>query len=110
MIDDTLNHIEQTVTAANSLDDTTRDDLLALVTELRGEVSALAGTHVEEASSVVAFTKASAHEATRGEPQATLLHHALGGLQESGQAFELTHPQLTSVVGRLCRVLAGLGI
>ncbi len=109
MIHDTLSKIEARIGQSGVKDDA-KTELIALVGKLKSEVAELSKTHGEEAQSIAGFTQVSAHEATRGEPNPTLVKHSLDGLSASVTGFEKSHPRLVEVVNRICTTLSNLGI
>src|SRR4051794_13290185 len=107
------NHIEQIqarLESAPGMPEETRAELLHLLSQLRGEVGALAQTREEDASSVAQFAAASTHEATRAEQKPELLEAALHGLTASVDGLETSHPELTQVVNRIAVTLSNMGI
>ena len=109
MLPDTLAQLEKRIAEAGVREEA-RQELLALVTQLKTETAELAKTHGDAAHSIAGFSQLSAHEATRATPNPTLTQHALDGLAASVRGFEQSHPQLVAVVNRFCSALADLGI
>jgi hypothetical protein len=107
---ETIDRIEARLKGAEKMSDETRDELLALLEELKEEVGGLANTHADEAQSIAGFAQVSAHEATRRAPNEQALQHSLGGLEASVGEFEQSHPKLVAVVNRVCHALSNLGI
>jgi uncharacterized membrane protein YccC len=107
---DTIERIEARLRGAEKMSDETRAELLALLQELKDEVSGLADTHADQVQSIAGFAQMSAHEATREAPNEQALRHSLGGLEASVSEFEQSHPQLVAVVNRVCQALSNLGI
>ncbi|MEW6306999.1 MAG: DUF4404 family protein [Verrucomicrobiota bacterium] len=110
MIDDTLAKIEDRIRNSGSIAPERREELLTLVSKLKGEVNDLSKTHSEEAQSIAGFTGVSAHEATRQEPNPELLKVSIKGLQASVDGFEKSHPKLVRIVDSICQTLSNLGI
>ncbi len=110
MIQDRIDKIETTVRSATNLPDETKQQLLALLVELKAEVSPLTETHGEDAASIARFADASVHEATRSERKPDQTAAALSGLNASVQGFEASHPQLVQIVDRIAVTLSNMGI
>lgn len=110
MMRETIARIEARLKGAEKMSDDTRAELLALLDELKSEVSGLAESHADEAQSIAGFAQVSAHEATRSERNEQALQHSLGGLEASVAEFEQSHPKLVAAVNRVCQALSNLGI
>jgi len=110
MIQDTIQKIEARLRDADNLADGTRSELTTLLEELKSEVSGLADTDADHAQSIAGFAQLSTHEATRDDTNTDALKHSLGGLEASVTELESSHPQLVSVVNRICVALSNLGI
>lgn len=110
MLHDTISKIEAKLQNANSIKDGQRDELLRLVSTLKGEIASLSRTHDEQAQSIAGFTELSAHEATREEKNPELLKLSLQGLSSSVEGFEKSHPQLVGLVNRIATTLSNMGI
>ena len=110
MIEETIKRIEATLRGAKALAPEKREELLGLLTELKGEVTGLSKTHKEGAESIAGFTQVTAHEATRADGDRQLLNLSLEGLSGSVNSFEASHPKLVKVVNDICTALSGLGL
>ena len=110
MILDTIEKIEARLRQAQAIKDSTREDLLKLLTTLKSEVGDLSQTDAAQAQSIAGFTAVSAHEATREGRNPELVQLSLDGLSSSVRGFEETHPKLVQVVNSICTALANLGI
>ena len=110
MIQDRIDKIENTVHSAANLPPETKQQLLALLSELKAEVAPLTETHGEDAASIARFADASVHEATRSERKPDQTAAALSGLSASVQGFEASHPQLVQIVDRIAVTLSNMGI
>ena len=109
MIQDTLAKIETRI-GQSGVKAESKTELLTLLATLKSEVAELAKTHGDAAQSISGFTQISAHEATRSEPNPTLVKHSLDGLAASVDGFEQSHPRLVAIVNRFCTTLSNLGI
>jgi F0F1-type ATP synthase membrane subunit b/b' len=106
MIQDRIAKIETTLANAD-LAPTTREELLALLAELKTEVSGMEAAHGEKAQSITrsadaAFSLASSPEETTPA--------VLEELRESVVGFEASHPRLVQVVDRIALTLSNMGI
>jgi hypothetical protein len=110
MIQDTVAKIKHKISSSRSIKETSKSDLLALVSALEHEVRELAKTHSEHAESITGFTEISAHEATRNVRNQRLLSVALDGLRSSVEGFEKSHPKLVESVNAICLMLSNSGI
>lgn len=102
--------IEATIQNAPQISDQTRAELLTMVAGLKAEITTLAETHHEEASSITRFADASAHEAARAQKNSQLAETALDGLRASIQGLEESHPVLFGTVSRFATALSNMGI
>jgi hypothetical protein len=110
MIQGTIAEIEKKIQKADALDNSSRKELLSLVSALKTEVTDLSATHREQAESIAGFAALSAHEATRDTKDPRLLTLALDGLSSSVKGFEVTHPRLVQAVNSICDTLSNMGI
>lgn len=110
MIDETLGKIESRIQGAGSIPPEKREELLQLVSTLKGEVAELSKTNADQAQSIAGFTDVSIHEATRSDPDPQLLQVSLEGLTSTVRGFEETHPRLVQIVNGISTTLANLGI
>jgi len=110
MIRDTISEIEARLKNSSSLSAEARRELTELLAKLKNEVTELARTHADQATSIAGFAQTSAHEATRLEKNEQLLKLSLDGLSASVEGFEQSHPDLVQIVNRICTTLANLGI
>lgn len=110
MIARTIEKIQAQLDAADKMDPLRREELLKLLTELKDEVNELAKTDSERAQSIASFADATAHEATRKEPNPELLDISVKGLTTSVNEFEQSHPKLVQLVNSFCQMLANMGI
>ncbi len=110
MIQDRIDKIETAVRGAANLPAETKQELLALLAELKAEVAPLGATHGEDAASIARFADASVHEATRSEKKPDQAAAAVTGLSASVAGFEASHPRLVQIVDRLATALSNMGI
>jgi len=110
MIQERLDKIEEKLKQSNSIKESDKAELLALVTKLRTEIADLSKTHSEQAESIVRFAELSAHEAMRSEKNPDLFKLSLEGLTASVRSFEASHPSLVVIINRICKMISDLGI
>lgn len=110
MIQERIAKLEATLREAENLSPETRQELLAILADLRVEVAPLASTHDENAQTITHFTEASVQEATRRDRQPAETEAALAGLTSSVEGFEASHPALVGIVNRLAVTLSNMGI
>ncbi|MFH1037100.1 MAG: DUF4404 domain-containing protein [PVC group bacterium] len=110
MIDKTVKKIEETVAGAPSLSEEKREQLLALLGELKTEITRLSRTHRETALSIADKSHASARHATREDRDEQAVAASIDDLTAVVKKFEASHPGLVSVVNSFCNALADLGI
>jgi hypothetical protein len=109
MIEQTLQRITEQIEKA-PIPAGKKNELEALLGELRTEVAGLARTDHAHAESIIQFAGLSAHEAMRPAGPAELQRISLEGLAATVDGFEATHPRLASIVNSLCVTLSNLGI
>lgn len=110
MLNDTISKIETKLQNSNSISDKQREELLGLLSTLKGEIAGLSRTHDEQAQSIAGFAEVSAHEATREEKNPELLNLSVQGLSSSVEGFENSHPRLVALVNRISTTLSNMGI
>ena len=110
MIRETLQQIKSKIQTSDSIKPESKEELLGLLGNLQKEVEHLSSTNPEHAESVMGFTRSSAHEATRTDPNPHLMQLSLDGLNASVKGFETSHPKLVEVVNAIATSLSNLGI
>ncbi len=109
-INNTISQIETRLRENSTMPDAKREELLALLDTLDGEVAKLSKTKSEQAESIARFAELSTHEAIRKERDPQLLDAALQGFEKSVRDIEASHPDLACITNSLCVMLANLGI
>jgi DNA repair exonuclease SbcCD ATPase subunit len=107
---DSIAQLEAKIQATYSPNTQQREELLALLAELKGQIAELSKTHEEHATSIASFTDISAHEATRQHTNQHLLRIDIEGLSTSVEEFEASHPELVNTVNRISAILSNMGI
>lgn len=110
MIQDTISRIENRIRQATLAHEGSREDLLKLVADLKGEITELSKTHPEQAESIAGFADLSAHEAVRDVKNPHLSKLSTEGLLASVREFEQTHPRLVNIVNIISNTLSNMGI
>ncbi len=110
MIADSIKKIETRINDSAALSDDKKNELAALLANLKEEINLLPDTHNESVESMAGFMEVSTMEAMRSEKNPQLVDLAIEGLTSSSREFESSHPDLTNYVNRICDMLANLGI
>lgn len=110
MTSKTLEQIKEKIKDSPNIPEKNKAEYVSLLAELSAEIEELKETDQEKVESIKAFTKISAHEATRKEIDANLMKISIDGLSESVKEFEISYPRLVSVVNSICDFLSKLGI
>jgi hypothetical protein len=110
MIDETIKRIENTVENNENLSEGRKNELLALISNLKEEIVTLDESHRDEAGSIVRYAESSIREAVKTTPDSELLDHTLKGLTLSVRRFEITHPKLIGLINNIGQTLRNIGI
>jgi hypothetical protein len=105
-----LNNIEKRIQENPDIDQTTKVELLRLLTTLQSEIATLEHTHAEHAERVRGLAERSMHETIRQPKDPQRAASALHELSESVAELEASHPQLVSVVNTISVLLSNIGI
>ena len=107
MIQDRIAEIEARLASAD-LPPATRDELLALLADLKTEVVKLASAHDEQARSIT--RSADAAISLAAQPVENRAPDALQEFRASVEGFEASHPRLVQIVDRIALTLSNMGI
>ena len=110
MIRDTITKIESKLQQSSAVSPESRQELLELLAQLKGEIGTLAQSDAAQAEAIAGHTEFSTREAISTERNPELLERSLNDLSASVQGFETSHPQLVQVVNRIATTLSNLGI
>ncbi|MCU0608394.1 MAG: DUF4404 family protein [Chitinispirillaceae bacterium] len=110
MVQETISRIETRIRANEALSEEKKQELLALVGELKTEMAGLANKDSDSAQSVAGFAESLLHEAIREEKNEELLRHSLDGLKLSVNSFEVSHPTLVGLINTIGQTLWKMGI
>lgn len=110
MIKDTLSRIEAAISKVQAGNSAEKQELVSLLRKLKDELAALPESRLDEARSIGYFTEAAAHEATRAAASVQLKNLSISGISYAVKGFEVSHPQMVSVVNEICMILARMGI
>ena len=105
-----LNDIEKRIQENPDIDQTTKAELLRLLTTLKSEIATLEHTHAEHAESMIGLTQRSMHEAIRQPKDPQRADSAMQELAASVAELEVSHPQLVNVVNAISVLLSNIGI
>lgn len=108
MIQDRIAKIEATLHDASDLAPATREQLLALLADLKEEVASLPPAQSAQAQTIALSADAAFASAAR--PADEDAPTALRELRASVEGFEASHPQLVAVVDRIALTLSNMGI
>jgi len=97
MINETLRKLEERIRSSTRTNDESKQELLAIVDELRGELSGIAESHHDDARTLAGHAAAAAE----GEES---------GVEESVLEFETAHPRIVGLVRSFLRTLSDAGI
>ncbi|HYR58002.1 MAG TPA: DUF4404 family protein [Chthoniobacteraceae bacterium] len=103
MIQDRIAKIEARLASAE-LPPATRDELLALLADLKAEIAAIAPAHGEQARSITRSADAAISLEQNRAPD------ALDEFRASVEGFEASHPRLVQIVDRIALTLSNMGI
>lgn len=110
MIKDTLGKIESAIAKVQAGSSSEKAELVSLLEKLKKELSELPPSRAEEASSIGYFTETAAHEVTRKNSSVQLRNLSISGISYAVKGFEVSHPEMVSVVNEICMILARMGI
>ncbi len=110
MINDTLSKIEAAIAKVEAGKSPEKAELVALLKKLKSELSTLPASRMDDIRSVGYFTEAAAHEVTREKASVQLKNLSISGISYAVKGFEVSHPELVSVVNEICMILARMGI
>lgn len=95
---------------AGPLDEATRANVLAALSDLARAIEPAIGERPEDARSVTHFAETIAHEATHPAPSRSILTTALEGLDEAAERLGQKYPTVAGIVERMSNALAQIGI
>ena len=110
MINDTLSKIEAAIAKVEAGKSPEKAELVALLKKLKSELSVLPASRIDDVRSVGYFTEAAAHDVTREKASVQLKNLSISGISYAVKGFEVSHPELVSVVNEICMILARMGI
>jgi hypothetical protein len=108
MIEDTISRLEARLQdSACALEN--REELLALLRQLKAELATLEKTQPHEARSITGHTVQLAR-AAEDQRNPEIFKRSLQDLMGSVESFGESHPQLVQLINRIATTLANLGI
>jgi tRNA C32,U32 (ribose-2'-O)-methylase TrmJ len=103
-----LDNVKQTVHNAPSLASETQAELEKLVSELEEALKPVAEARPEDADRVADMTAMVVKEATRQQPNKSILNVSLEGLKEAANAVAAIAPAVIGVATKIANVVAGM--
>jgi len=110
MLQETLKRIDQIITQSDKLSPSLRQELVDLLSQLRGELQAVERHQAHKAHSIASFAKAAAYESLRDDPDPELVSLSSRGLRRTVEEFEVSHPRLYEVIQAISIRLTGMGV
>ena len=107
---ETLLKIESAISKIEAGSSGEKAELVALLKKLKEGLAALPESKIDDVLSVGYFTEAAAHEVTRENSSVQLRNLSISGISYAVKGFEVSHPELVSVVNEICMILARMGI
>ena len=98
--------IEKKIKETSKVDAKSKEDLLALMGDLKNELADLKKSNANGAHNIADKTQASAEKVLAKDEA----KEDIDGLQVAVEEFEVSHPKLVQVINRLCIMLSDLGI
>ena len=109
-IDSHLENVTQVVNAALHLQPEKRQELAALVQELKTALKPVAASHPDDSSRVAETMELAVKEATKARPSQGFLKITAEGLKEAANALKDVAPAVLTVTGKVVQFLLGLGV
>lgn len=103
-----LEHVTQTVTQSSGLQETQRQDLAALITELQSALATVAEHRPEDAERVTKTAELVVAEAVKAKPDKSFLSITVEGLKSAAQAVADIAPPVLAVAGKVAAFIAAL--
>ena len=105
-----LENVTQTINASSSLQPEKRQELAALVQELKGALEPVSKTNPEDSARVAETLELAVKEATKAKPNPGFLKITAEGLKEAANALKDVAPAVLAVTGKVVQWLLGLGV
>ena len=110
MLKETLLKIESAIARIETLENKDKAELIALLKKLKGEITALPESRMDEARSIAHFAEAAVHEVSRANKSVQLKNLSIAGISYAVKGFEASHPKLVDIANEICVMLARVGI
>lgn len=108
-ISSSLTSVTQTINAAGSLNQATKQELLTLVEQLQEELEKIRPDNADDADAVAEAAKRVVEDATRERPNKVLIKVSADGLRKATENLTTVAPPVVSLVVKLLGVIQGAG-
>lgn len=108
MLDSTLKNIKEKITSLENISRNDKNELNILVDKLDQELASMSIIDQEKALKIGSVVQATADKALEGD--ALSFESTMDDFSTSIETLEVTHPKLTNIVNRICKMLADIGI
>lgn len=110
MLSETFKKIDRLVLESEHLSDSEKNELIELVNQLKDELDTVSDVYNDHVQSIANFAHSSAHETLSTTSDNELKELSFKGLNQSIRKFEVSHPNLTTVISLISRTLSRLGV
>ncbi len=107
-MDSTLKTIEEKISSLESVSSSDKAELNSLVASLQSELSSMASTDIDKATKVGTAVQTTADKALQGNAQT--VQSTIDDFSTAIETLEVSHPKITDIVNRICKMLADIGI
>jgi len=104
-IDSTLNNVNQTITAANDMDETTKQQLKELVEQLNVELKKTPENNAGDAEAVADAAKALVDAGTKPNPNKSTIQITADGLKKAAQNIASVMPAVLTIATGIVRTI-----
>lgn len=104
----TLINIKEKISSLESVSGNDKAELNGLVDSLHKELASIAETDNDKASQVGTVVQTTAEKALQGDAQE--VQSTINDFSTAIETLEVTHPKITDIVNRICKMLADIGI
>lgn len=108
-IDSVLENTTQTIHKTSSLPDEKKQELAALVAELRTAMDGLGADYKEEREEIAAALEKAIAKATQPQPKKSMLELSANGLKEAAQTVAAIAPVVLQTAAKIAAFIVGLG-
>ncbi len=104
-IKSTLTNVSQSIGAAPHGDDATKEQLQTLITQLSMELQKIPAEKVSDAEAVVEIAKAVVEQATKAQPNRTLVQISIEGLKHAAQNLAVVLPSVLPLTEQIAKAI-----